>query len=218
MKSFCAILLIFVSLSLYGQFNSKIGYTGAYVQLGGVNTLFNDFDGDNLWLDKQLNGINVVHGLELGGRYSFDNFSTEFGLAITNGKARAAGVQAGVSEEFRWKSSLFDYHFNIVQQFGFTGIGVGIANQRITMKEYSSAAGEFIDISKESNIAINLFLNFEVPSSKVSLAVRPYYKRSLGTYSYTDVSAALGVADNDTAQNLGMIGLSVLFFNGPQRR
>lgn len=218
MKSFSTILLLFISSHIYGQFNSKIGYTGAYVQLGGVNTLFTSFDEANPWLDKQLNGISVVHGLELGGRYSFDSFSAEFGLALTNGKARAAGQLAGVSEQFRWKSSMYDYHFNLVQQFGFTGVGVGIVNQRITMKQYSGAAAEFVEISKESNIALNLFLNFEVPSSKVSLAVRPYYKRSLSSYSYAEVASALNVDNNSAVQNMGMIGLSVLFFNGPQRR
>lgn len=210
--SFCLLLKVMA----FGQFNSKIGYTGSYASIGSVNSLFERFDDANQGLDKKLSGINMVHGLEIGGRYSVNDFSFELGLTVANGNARAAGTVDGMQEEFRWKASLYDYHLNLVQQFGLVGMGVGLVNQRVTMKQFSRVADEFIEVSKESNLGLNLFLNFEVPSSKVSLAVRPYYRMSFDSFDFGAVADKLQVPDTDD-RGLRMIGVSIIFFNGPQR-
>ena len=120
-----------------------------------------------------------------------------------------------MNEEFRWKLSHFDYHINVVQHFGDWGIGAGIANQRLRLREFNPISSQFADITNQRQLAARIFIQVEVPSRTVSFCLRPFYQFGLDDYDISPVADVLEV-NGEATQNLKVIGISMLFFNGPQ--
>ncbi len=221
MKSLYIIIALTIATTMSGQFNSKVGYSGAYVGFDQLNSLFDSYDEQNkAWLENNLSGIHTIHGLEIGGRYRVSGLGFEIGLVSGSGKASAIGVSpdTGTKKEIEWKASLFDIHFNITQYFGNIGLGLGVVRQKLKLRELNSITDDFVDVTDQKNWNGKVFLQMEVPSKNVSFVLRPYYQFSLDPYDIQDVATALEVSATDgTSQDVQMIGLSILFFNGPQR-
>lgn len=212
-------LFLMSAMSGNAQFNSKIGYSGAYMDFSSVNDLLTGFDDANEWLDSKFGGIHFIHGLEVGGRYKVHKSSIELGLVTSKGNALAVGIPPSMQtkEEYKWRASVFEYHLNLVHQFSFMGMGAGISSQNLTMKQLNTVSDEYVEITNQSKMAFSVFLNLEAASSTVSAAIRPYYKRTLGDYNVSDMAAALGTSpDLSTTLSPSSFGISILFFNGPQ--
>jgi len=217
MKNIFLGLTLLMSIQVYGQFNSKIGYSAWFHNMSEVDALFADFSNENEWLTKDLDGFSFTNSLEIGVKYRMNRLTFELGIISGQGESKAIGTNPSsqVNEEIRWKLSHFDYHVNVIQHFGGWGVGIGIANQRIKFREFNRISSEFMDVSSERNIAGRVFVQVEVPSNTVSFCLRPFYQFSLDDYDIRPLASTLGVSGANT-QGQKVIGISLLFFNGPQ--
>ena len=215
MKNIFLVILVACSSEVYGQFNSKIGYSAWLHSMNNVDALYNSFSDDRPWLADRITGFNFTNSLELGVKYRVDRLTFELGIISGQGESKGVGINAGMNEEFRWKVSHFDYHLNVIQHFAGWGIGAGLANQRLRLREFNDISSKFVDITNQRQLAARIFVQVEVPSRTVSFCLRPFYQFGLDDYDISPVANTLGV-NGENSQNLRIIGLSMLFFNGPQ--
>jgi len=207
------LFLAIFTTTVSAQFNSKVGYSAMYLNMDKVEDIFQAYSAANQEnLAEELSAFTFTHGLELGARYRVGNLSFEFGLISGQGETKAT---ANDGTELRYKASMFDYHFNLVQHIKNFGFGAGVTNQKVRLRKYNAITSKFDNITEEKQWGARVFVQIEVPSRIVSFAIRPYYQFSFDSYATDALANDLSVAQVGN-QDLHIYGLSVLFFNGRQ--
>lgn len=208
-----------IEMRLQAQVNLKIGYTVAFPQL---------VESDDLLAAYQIAGgeqvddfgrLRFVHGIQLGIRYRVGNSAVELGWERMN-RDRSALFYLAASDSFEprvYNYSLSAYMLGVDQYFGKWGIGSGLKSQSLGIgREIGSNT---LEIVNERQWHLQIRVTWLVQRSKhVSLALQPYYQMSLSSYDVSNLARDVKVSGLSTDMKPAYWGMSVIFYNGRQRR
>jgi len=218
-KIYIIAVILLIGLSLSAQFNIKVGYEynrssdDAY---SNILSIYNAELADNLTeLESPLTQVQNRSGIALGLRYRYYTAAVELFAHRTSGDSEALGNENGTAFNEKLSSSNLYYGIAAENQIGFVGFGASIGYE--TLKFKSRITGS--DKSREE-LASRLYLNFEFPSDKIAMSIKPYYHFSLGEYDLVPFkNEFLPDVDVDAADLVvkpSSWGITVILYNGPQ--
>ncbi len=231
MKKFIvAIFFLIGSFQLVqAQLNFKIGYNASYFKADKFNTIFADYNGKNKLAYSNFRPIYFMNGVEMGLRYRSEFIALE-AQWITNfaDRSQSQWTDANQTVKQNQRVGISNQSFGGGLSFQFGKIGVGASVDR----SYVNFSKKFIGQPKKTNIydralqynSLSLFINFEGKMSKIlHFVARPYVQiplnadvRTLPLYKKISPTGDLIFADGD-AQNMTLMGMKFIFFNGRQQ-
>jgi hypothetical protein len=212
------------------QLNFKIGYNASYFKADKFNTIFADYNNKNKLAYTNFRPIYFMNGVEMGLRYRSEFVALE-AQWITNfaDRSQSQWTDANQTAKQNQRIGISNQSFGGGLSFQFGKIGVGASLDR----SYVNFNKKFIGQPKKTNIydralqysSLSLFINFEGEMSKfLHFVARPYIQIPLnaevGTLSlYKKIlpTGDLTFADGD-AQNMTLMGVKFIFFNGRQEQ
>lgn len=217
--------VIFHSSDNNAQINVKIGYGTAIVGAKVNNEILNDFNARKRGeltdsLSIPFSGLGFVHGLNLGLRYKFsENSGFEVNWQNLTRSKEAIGE---IDNSSLFQQELF-YSFNqfylaYQSEFSGFGMGVGLGYNRVRIKDKIANSDFKQTILNQNQLfaKINLSIYFK-SSETISFSLQPFIQIPLDDINLNPLKSALDLNTNgDALEGFKMIGLSFIFYNGPQ--
>lgn len=219
----------------FGQFNIKVGYNGGFAQLKAFDQIIDDYNNNILSqisgsrLDKSMNHINSLHGIEIGLRYRINRIGFEISWNSISGNNDVIANYNNSNSIYqdKWFQRISEFSFGIENYFGNFGYGGAIGYRSLTSKtDIKGVNRKKRTITDESGFCGKFYLIYEYPGDKVSIAIKPYVQFPLANFNissfeqglYTE-SGGLLTAPTPKAvidERFIIIGLSFVLYNGPQ--
>jgi hypothetical protein len=220
-KLLWSIFLLLLTVVVQAQLNIKVGYTGGYATADEINDIINRFNDERPFLEKKLNEMHLMSGLDLGVRYRVGSAALE--LFWTNGTAEseAFGTNNGSPFSERLLTSLRSYGIGLDNFIGDFGFGAALISRRLKMQTDITGFNSDRQLFTSTGLASRFHLFFQVKSRSVSLTIKPYYEFPWDKLNVSGLereyfpSSTTPVENFDT--DMSMFGISFLFYNGPQR-
>ena len=225
-------LLIFNQKGI-SQFNVKVGYGLAYTTATGNNQIIEAFNLQNDFrLEKPMSEIHLLHGLELGLRYRFENLGIEFSWEPLGNSTSGLGEDVDRS---LFQKELF-YSFKTISiglegYFGNKGIGFSLGNRKMKVKSEIAESGSKKTLLDKDQWTMKLYwmINFK-GRDYIGLSMRPYIQWPINQFGFdqqnSDNSTSYRLHDyleievpqeNEIKDRIPLVGLSILFYNGMQK-
>jgi len=224
------VLLLWLPITAFSQFNIKIGYTGGYTQASVMNSIIDQFHYDfnakyNGTLDELQDRVKILNGLEVGVRYKFSNVGFELNWNSLSDKSDAYGALAsGARIQSKWYTSLTQYALGVENYFGNFGYGASIGYRTVRVKTaIEGVQRKKSDVLTESGFTSKFYLLYEIPGEIVSLAIKPYIEvplkdtniSSFNQRLYNQVDKSY-ISPQPIYERFMLYGISVILYNGPQ--
>ena len=239
MKQFIFISLcistFLISEKATGQINIKIGYTVANTFPEANNQFIGDFNTaiSSIYDDYQpMKGLGFMYGITLGLRYGMEIGSLEFTWERLASDRKSLGItrtfvtdpmtmeqilQSSIATAYELNYVFNQFMFTYESRFGIWGIGSSLGMNRGSISSPTNVAEEKDILSKDNQFfaRFHVSVNFEGNSS-VAIALKPFFQLPLTDISIKSAADLLGTNTNDTSERFPMVGLSLIFYNGPQ--
>lgn len=220
-KNLILFVLLFVSMSCFGQFNIKVGYNGAYTAPNKVSEIYSRFNAETT--GSKLQAIRYYNGLELGARYKLgSSFGLEVSIVSARGENAVEGFISNTGESIttKWNSALVNYSIGLDNYLGVFGYGASIGYQRLKYTNSTSINSEKRDVFAEYALASKFYLIVESSSSATGFSLRPYVSYNWAPYNLQSLDAEInpssGLPSSEFDENMVVFGISLLIYNGPQ--
>lgn len=206
--------------NLFSQFNIKIAYNAQYASLNKTNNFFQDFNKLNANITQQYSNFHFMHGLELGVRYMLTErvgLEGNFGSLFSSDNQLGQNINGSIiNDEWRMSNRLITIGFeNYYNTFGF-GVHIGYSKWKY-LKDFPGASKK-LEIFGESIFNAKITCFIYVKTGKNSFALKPYYNFPLDELDISKVDNVLNNRNTTGVnENFKNFGLSVVFYNGPQR-
>jgi hypothetical protein len=229
MRYFLVLFSIFLMSSVDAQINFRVAYDPTFFKATKINSVFDEYNQNNDLAYKKYKPIRLMQGIELGGRYSFEYFNVEF--AWTNRfNARTQSTWNDVNKTDRKSQSV-----NLAMQTYSLGSSVVLGNFSFGAtvdRNIFTVTRKALGQSTKSNIygkslkfnSATFFLQWEGEMNQVlHFAFRPYYQMPLqSAVSILPFQKAINSNSkldfsNDEQQDMTLMGLKLIFYNGAQR-
>ncbi len=229
MKKQILISFLFLAISQLSlaQFHFKIAYDGGYFNPDKINTILSTYNTQNDLAISKFKPVRMTNGLEVGVRYKMDFLAIEGSWVVASSPKRQEVWTDASRKDKKFQSLNFsNQNFNTGLSFHFGKIGFGAAYGF----NYFNVSRKFNQDSKRNKIlakslqynSINFFLNYEGKmNNSMSFALRPYFQLPLGTVDLTEIQKGImpntgNLFADGNEQNMTMMGLKLIFFNGRQ--
>lgn len=232
--SMCFVALLF-SENATCQINIKIGYTVGNTFPKANNQFIGDFNTAiaSIYDDYQpMKDLGFMYGITLGLRYGMEIGSLEFTWERLASDRKSLGITRTfvtdpmTMEQILQSSTATAYELNYVfnqfmftyeSRFGIWGVGSSIGMNRASISSPTNVAEEKDLLSRDNQFftRFHISVNFEGNSS-VAIALKPFFQLPLTDISIKSAAELLGTNTNDTSERFPMLGLSLIFYNGPQ--
>lgn len=214
------ICMTLLSVELTAQVNVRVGYIASFPQLSVNDNLLASFDPVNGEVSDGFGSTGFMQGLQLGLRYRVGNFAIEAGWESVS-RDRSALIFNTTSDSFtnrEYNYSLSSYRTGIDNYFGKYGLGTTLMYQSLKIERI--IGNNELPITKERKLGLRLEFIWQVQESPfISFEIRPFYQFSLGDYNLSGLAEDLGLAASvDVMESPKMWGLSLVFYNGRQRK
>ncbi len=200
------------------QANFVVGFNGGYTLAGNNNKIFQTYNSNTANLTEELKDLKFLYGLELG-------FSYRTGLSavtVMYQNSRRRRTAKGITPD----DVLFTNTLNYVMSsyaVGFEAgpknlnVGVTIGSRTVKVKSKIGSSSDFKTLDKERNWVSKFYINIGARGNdNNSLALRPYFEYAWGGTDISNVNNALNGNNPSIMDRFHVIGLSMIFYNGPQ--
>lgn len=209
---------------MQAQINLKVGYTGSYAEMEIADQIFDRINANSPDRTKDLGNIRIRHGMELGLRYTIGVFAIDAGVSSMTGSTDGENLtlSTGVIGNAMYRSSLTNYFVGLENQFGFFGYGGNIGYLNLKYKTDINGGSDLTTIYNERILASKFYLNLEAKGDGIAFAIRPYVMVPWEPYNLEAVESNynenITMPSSNYSQESMIFGISVLFFNGPQKK
>ncbi len=212
--------MLLISLDMSAQVNVKVGYIASFPQLTVNDNLLSSFNPSNAEVSERFGSTGFMQGLQLGLRYRISNFAAEVGWESVS-RDRSALIFNPTNDNFtnrQYNYSLSSYRAGVDNYFGKYGIGTALMYQRLKIDRVIGSND--LALTKERQLGLRLEFIWQVQeSSAISFEIRPFYQFSLKDYNLSGLAEDLDLSTGvDTMESPKMWGVSLVFYNGRQRK
>ena len=213
------ILFFGVKNEVIAQFNLKIGYNVSVPDFIESDEILASFTPENSELVDGFGRLRFIHGIQLGVRYQMGSTAFEVGWGNMNRNRTSLfyNVNADSFTEMNYKYGIGGYSLGMDNYFGKFGIGSMLKSQSFKMERKIGNNSLKVIQDRNWNLRIH-FIWILQKSRSVSLALQPYYQFALGAYDLQPLAEELNVSNLSTAMKPGMLGITLVFYNGKQDR
>lgn len=223
MKLKFSILLFMLSLySFHGisQLNFTVAFNGGYALAGDNNQMladFNEINKDNV--TDQFKPLKFMSGLDLGFRYNVDFSAISIGYSSMRRKRSANQLlDENTALNTTLNYSMGTYYIGVETGTNRVRLGTNIGWRNVKIKSTIGTSTDLETIVQERNWVSKFYLNIFARGNDISsIALRPYFDFAWGKTGLSPASNRLFDQPNDGINdNFHVIGLSIVFYNGPQ--
>jgi hypothetical protein len=201
------------------QINIKVGYNAQYTPLKATNRLFDTYNSSTANISTKYKPFHFMHGLDLGLRYMISNtLGLEAGFTnLFSADNQSSKNSNGVISNDEWRLSNRYISVGFENYFKWFGYGVHLGQSKWKYLKDFPGANSKQAVYNSDFYAVKFNLIFQAQSGRNAFAFKPYYYYPLTNKNIATVGEALNGASNLTVENFQGFGLSVIFYNGPQR-
>lgn len=214
------IFLLLLMTEGRAQFNVKVGYNAQYTEYKETNKLFSHFNKNTADLNQPFEAFHFMHGLELGARVMISNRTAidgGFTSLFTTDNASARNI-AGTITNDEWRISQRVLSLGIENYYRIFGFGVQLGNVKTNYLRDYPGAKKKLSVYSESYYNIRFCLILQAKTGRNAFALKPYYNYPLSNINISAVDRALNGGTSDKLdEKLSSYGISIVFYNGPQR-
>ncbi len=198
-KYLITLFIVFMGYT-YGvsQLNIKVGYGAGFMESKEINDIIDRFNSDKPFLEQRLSEVKFLNGLELGLRYRF-GFSA-FEISMSNGRSYLLGVD------------------NFIGDFGF---GASISSRRLKLETDITGFDEDRAVLNDRAFASRFHVFYQLKSNNISLTFKPFIEIPWQSYNVAGLNKEYfpnsTTPDSEFDTDITIFGISILFYNGPQR-
>lgn len=220
------LVLALSTVTLDAQVNIKIGYSVAQ-SFPKVN---NQFIADLNHVRSQafddftpMKDLGFMYGITLGVRYGIGIGNLEFSwerLSIDRksiGIDRPTVIQQATASPYEISYSFNQLFVTYESRFGILGIGSSVGVNRVGISAPTTNSDDKDRLLSESQIMsrFHVSLNFEGNSS-VAISLKPFIQIPLTDIDLSPAIDILDTATTEKKETFPLVGLSLIFYNGPQ--
>lgn len=218
---FSIIVLMITLLSFEGmsQLNFTVAFNGGYTLSSNNNQMLKDFNRINTdSITDAFKPLKFMSGLDLGFRYNVDYSAFTIGYSTMRRK-RSANQLTDASTVL---NTTMNYSMGTVYMGFETGtnkvrLGSTIGYRNVKIKSTIGTSSDFETIVEQRNWVSKFYLSFFARGNDISsIALRPYFDFAWGGTNLDPAYDRLLSVKPNASDNFHMIGLSIVFFNGPQ--
>ncbi len=210
---------ILLCIAMHAQINIKVGYNAQYTPLTSTNSLFSTYNKNTADISSKYKSFHFMHGLDFGLRYMItSSMGIEAGFTkLFSGDNKSARDVNGTIVKDEWRISHRMISMGIENYLGWFGYGVHLGQSKWQyLKDFPGASSKQ-EVNSNNLYALKFNLIIQAQSGKNAFALKPYYYYPLSKKNIDSVDVALNNTSNFTVENFQGFGLSVIFYNGPQR-
>lgn len=230
--SICFLVLFGFSQNLEAQLNVKVGYGMSYTPAKVNDAIVSQFNVQNASrLENNMNEIHILHGLELGMRYQFDEVGVEFGWSSHASNSSASGEDVDGS---LFQKELF-YNFNALKlsietYFGNKGIGFSMGRRTTVIKADIGASNIKKTLAKDHQFFLEAYWMINVKGGDfIGLSFKPFIQYPLDKFNFRSDEEnpiveyelhdflEIDAPTQNISDRFPTIGLSLIFYNGWQK-
>jgi hypothetical protein len=222
-KRLLFLFIILGSLSkLIGQFNIKVGYNTQFPALKTTNALFTQFN-SNGNVTTPYKKFRFMHGLDIGTRYFISKgLAAELGYTYNFTSDNKSTITSGTTlKNDEWRLGNRNISLGLDSYFGWLGLGGHLMYSQWTYSKdvEGQSSKQKVLGTNDYLLKINAIIYSE--SNKTAIALKPFYTFPLSSKGkdIQSVNKTLNPTSTSTPQleNFQHFGLSIVFYNGPQR-
>ncbi len=224
------VLLSATGVSLKAQFNVKVGYNLGLASPDINNEIldtFNFFQSMNFDEFNEVPPLRIISGVTVGLRHKFSFGALTLDWENLNrslsflGNTQLPLPARPISETFE-----VTYTFNMIMagvefDYGKIAIGSSIGRNFVSITQETQTGDDSslftFGTGSRSQTFARLHLSIKLTGSKlVGFSVSPYVQIPITKVDLTPVASKLGVSRTEADESFPLIGISFLFYNGPQ--
>jgi hypothetical protein len=218
-KTIYTFLGALMCFSMQAQINLKVGYNAQYTPFTETNKLFEIYNSKTADISTKYKSFHFMHGLDLGFRYMISgSLGLEAGFTnLFSGDHQSTKNINNVISKDEWRISNRYISLGFENYFKWFGYGVHLGQSKWKyLKDFPGASSK--QAVYNSNVyALRFNLILQAQSGKNAFALKPYYYYPLASKNIDAVDVALNNSSTLTIENFQGFGLSIIFYNGPQR-
>jgi hypothetical protein len=220
-RQLIAILLVLSFIAeVRSQFNVKVGYNAQYTEYKETNKMFAQFNKNTTDLNQPFESFHFMHGLELGARVMISNRTAidgGFTSLFTTDNASARNI-AGTITNDEWRISQRVLSIGLENYYRFLGFGVQLGNVKTNYLRDYPGAKKKLSVYSESYYNLRFCLILQAKTGRNAFALKPYYNYPVSNINISAIDQALnGGTSSNVPERLSSYGVSIVFYNGPQR-
>ena len=186
-----------------------------------INEIISRFNDDKPFLEQPLNEINFLSGLELGLRYRIGISAFEIGWGSGSAEAEAFGTDNGTPFQEAMTTSFRTYSIGVDNFLGDFGFGASLGNRRLKITTDISGFDRDRTVMTDTGLSSRFHIFYQVKSNSVSLTLKPYIEIPWDSYNVSALNKEYfpdsTIPDDAFDTDITIFGISLLFYNGPQR-
>jgi len=221
MKLKISLLTLFVVLFSFkgeAQLNFTVAFDGGYVLAPNNNQMLKNFNNVNSeTVTDQFKSLKFMTGLELGFRYNVDFSAFTFGYSTMRRKRTANQIIEDDVLGTELNYSMGTYYLGVETGSSRVRLGTSIGRRSVKIKSTIGVTNDLEQIVKEANWISKFYMTFAARGNDISsIAIRPYFDFAWGGTNIRDAYDRLLNQAPNVRDNFHVIGLSIIFYNGPQ--
>ena len=213
-------VILLIGLSLSAQLNIKVGYEYNRSNEVALANLISQYNAERDFLEAPLDQAKNKSGVALGLRYRYYTTALEIFAHRSTGDSEAIGDDNGTTFNEKISTTNLYYGLALENQFGTIGFGASIGYETLKFKTKVTGSNKTREFLNQRELASRLYLNFEFPSDKIALSIKPYYHFSLGEYDLVPFKNELLPNIDANAADLvvkpSSWGITLILYNGGQ--
>ena len=212
-------LIVLLVSSIEGQLNIKIGYSLDYSKYSINNAILNSYNESFPSLTQSFRDVHFSNGLQLGLRVKSQYLAIDANWERVSNEKTAKGINGSGAFSSNLDYTLNRYAIGLEAYPAYFGIGTNVYYQQISISSIDNDSDFKEKILKDGDFGSKVYLIFSVPGTNLmSFSLQPYVMIPWTATNYFDLNNHLNQPSALTTFNQRNIhlGLSLIFYNGPQ--
>jgi hypothetical protein len=216
--------IILGSLSkLTGQFNIKVGYNMQLPTLNTTNALFSQFNA-SAEVTSPYKKFRFMHGVDVGFRYFLTkDLAIESNLTNNFSSDNKSTIKVGTAlKNDEWRLSNRAISLGLDNYFGWLGIGGHIVHSQWSYAKDVEGARSKQKVLTTHDYMFKINAIIYSQANKTAIALKPFYAFPISgkDINIEKVNKQLNPTSlgGPQLENFKHIGLTIVFYNGPQRQ
>ncbi len=223
------VISLVLHLGLTAQLNIKVGYSLGYALAPTNDQIISTYNVNNtndpLFDDYiEMDRLGLMNGITLGFRYTTDVGAIELGWEQLGKTRSSTGFSVPLPPqqptaypyEVSYSANMFMLTYE--NRFGIYGVGSTIGYNYLTIKAPARNADENATIEKGNQLFARFHVSLNITgNTAVAIALKPFFQLPLSSISLQKFADHLSVESTNIDESFRYIGLSLVFYNGPQK-
>ncbi|WP_235297288.1 hypothetical protein [Portibacter marinus] len=203
-----------------GQLNVRIGYNLDYASYNVHNQIIEQFNSERPWLNEKFKPLRFSNALQFGARIRRSFVGWDLNFERSKIERSASGNMPG-SGNFSKSIDYVTYRLGTGIEFygNVFGLGANIYFERFNISTSVDNAEITENTFRNDRLGSKIyFIATSTGTERLSISLQPYVAIPFTAYDLNPLATSLNLTNYGSARQRNLhFGVSLVFYNGPQR-